>query len=201
MDNLIKSLVDAVKKYKLVIRWIGLGVIIAIFLQIITHLNIPTFNEFGVQEMYLNPIQKFLTNATSNPLVWLLNLFGINTTFEPIFSGNYGAFLNLQGFYMEIIYECTGIYAWIVYSAAVLAYPTTNYMKNVYGFLIGIPAIYLINLLRFIVLGFVAAYWPAAFDFLHAYLWQLIIIGFILLLFWGFISWIVKEKPQALAEK
>jgi len=194
MSNFVEKTIENVKQYKSVILWIIFSVLIAIVLQIITHMNIPTLNVMGVREVYLNPMQKGLTYAVSFPLIGIMKMFGVTASFESVFGGINGAFINLSGFRMEVIYECTGIYAWIVYSAAVLAYPTGNYLKNILGFLIGFPAIYIVNLFRFIILGLVGAYWPNAFDFIHAYLWQLIMIGFLILLFWIFVSKVVKES-------
>lgn len=196
MSNFFDKSMKTLKEYKSVILWVLFSVVIAVILQIVTHLNIPTYNVMGGREIYLNPIQKALTLSVSTPLILIMKLFGIAATFETVFAGINGAFINLSGFRMEVVYECTGIYAWIVYSAAVLAYPTGNYLKNIWGFLFGIPAIYLVNLIRFIVLGLFGAYWPNAFDFVHAYLWQLMMIGFLILLFWLFVTWIVKDNPK-----
>jgi archaeosortase B (VPXXXP-CTERM-specific) len=196
MSEIIEKTISTLRKYKSVLLWILFSILIAIALQILTHIRMPTYNIMGIKETFLNPIQKGLTYAVVYPLIGIMKFFGVLATFQhTTFAGITGAYIDLSGFRMEVIYECTGIYAWIVYSATVLAYPTGNYIKNMWGFLIGIPAIYLINLIRFVILGLVGAYWPAGFDFIHAYLWQLIMIGFLILLFWCFIVWFAKDLP------
>jgi archaeosortase B (VPXXXP-CTERM-specific) len=182
--------------YKDVILWIVFGILFAVVLQIATHFN------SGSADGYLNPIHKALTYATAYPLVGILKLFGLEVTLETTFMNTINSMfvvfgpVNTPTYRFEIIYECTGIYAWIVYSAAVLAYPTT--IKNrLLGFALGIPAIYIVNMVRFICLSIIGAFWPAAFEFAHAYLWQVIIIGFVIFMFWGYLTWIVKNNPLA----
>jgi archaeosortase B (VPXXXP-CTERM-specific) len=193
MKNIQAKVIDIFSNYKSLWIWILSGLGIAIFLQILTHLNIPTIGPDGTPDGFLNSLERFLAYATAVPLTAILNLFGINASIETAFRGSSGMFINLGDFKFRIIYECTGIYAWIAYSAATLAYPTS--IKNrLLGFAIGIPAIYIVNLIRFIFLGIIGAKWPSAFEFAHAYLWQIIIIGFVVFLFWGFVSWIAKNS-------
>lgn len=193
MKNIQAKVIDIFSNYKSLWIWILSGLGIAIVLQILTHLNLPTLGANGAPDGYMNPLEKMLAYVTAVPLAAILKLFGINATLETAFRGDVGMFINLGEFKFRIIYECTGIYAWIAYSAATLAYPTT-FKNRLLGFAIGIPAIYIVNLIRFIFLGIIGAKWPAAFDFAHAYLWQIIIIGFVVLLFWGFVSWIAKNS-------
>ena len=180
--------------YKDVFLWVIFGLLFAVLLQIGTHFSAPT------SDGYINPIHKALTFGTAYPLVWILNLFGvvsrIETTYLNTVNGMFIVFGRPEAvtYRFEIIYECTGVYAWIVYSAAVLAFPTA--VKNRFlGFALGIPALYIVNLFRFICLGIIGAFWPSAFEFAHAYLWQVIIIGFVILMFWGYLAWIVKNNP------
>jgi archaeosortase B (VPXXXP-CTERM-specific) len=194
------SVVEVFKNNKDIILWIVFGVMFAIILQIVTHFN------SGTNDGFLNPIQKALTYATAYPLVGFLKVIGVKAAIETTFLNTINSMFIVFGppnaitYRFEIIYECTGIYAWIVYSAAVLAFPTS--IKNrLIGFGLGIPAIYVINLIRFICLGLIGAFWPAAFEFAHAYLWQIIIIGFVILMFWGYLSWIVKGTSPLTSKK
>jgi len=196
MRKIAEKVFDVFVNYKALWFWILWGAVIALLLQIVTHLNVPTIGVSGRPDGFLNPIEKSLAYATAYPLVGILNIFGIGakvmTTFGD-FSQTPGMFVNLGKFTFRIIYECTGIYAFIAFSAAVLSYPTS--IKNrLLGFGLGIPALYLANLIRFIFLGIIGEFWPSAFEFAHAYLWQVIIIGFVVLLFWGYVSWIAKES-------
>jgi archaeosortase B (VPXXXP-CTERM-specific) len=193
MKNIQAKVIDIFSNYKSLWIWILSGLGIAIVLQILTHLNLPTVGPNGAPDGFLNSLEKMLSYATAVPLTAILKIFGINATIETAFRNDVGMFINLGDFKFRIIYECTGIYAWIAYSAATLAYPT-SFKNRLLGFAVGIPAIYIVNLIRFIFLGIIGAKWPSAFEFAHAYLWQIIIIGFVVLLFWGFVSWIAKNS-------
>lgn len=200
MNKNTGKIAEVFNNYKDIILWVVFGLLFAVVLQIATHFN------SGMEGGFLNPIHKGLTYATAYPLVGLLKLFGMQVSVETTYLNTINSMFVVFGppnavtYRFEIIYECTGIYAWIVYSAAVLAYPTS--IKNrLVGFGIGIPAIYLINMLRFICLSIIGAFWPSAFEFAHAYLWQVIIIGFVIFLFWGYLTWIVKNNPLRQTKK
>lgn len=79
--------------------------------------------------------------------------------------------IDFAGFSVKIIDECTGIYEMLIYSAAVLAFPT-SWKKRGVGLLLGNPLIYLFNVLRIAMLIVVGRYWSDAFDFMHLYFWQ-----------------------------
>ena len=91
-------------------------------------------------------------------------------------------------FVVKIIDECTGIYEMLIYSAAVLSFPTTR-GKRVVGLLLGCPLIYLFNVARIAGLIVVGRYWFEAFEFMHLYFWQATMIVMITSVW---LLWIVK---------
>jgi archaeosortase B (VPXXXP-CTERM-specific) len=102
-----------------------------------------------------------------------------------------GAVVTINGFALEIIDECTAVFSSIVYCACILAYPTTLRNKGL-GVLIGIPALYAINVLRLVVITFVGLSAPHLFDFVHVYLWQASFIIFVVILFLLWLKLVVK---------
>jgi archaeosortase B (VPXXXP-CTERM-specific) len=76
-----------------------------------------------------------------------------------------------QGFAVKIIEECTGIYEVLIFTAAVMAFPT-SWSKRAIGLGMGIPLLYLFNVVRIAVLILVGKYAPGWFDFMHLYFWQ-----------------------------
>lgn len=80
-----------------------------------------------------------------------------------------------KGFAVHIIEECTGVYEVLIFSAAVLAFPTV-WSKKLVGFGLGIPILYLFNVLRIAVLIVVGKHAPQYFDFMHLYFWQATLI-------------------------
>ncbi len=80
-----------------------------------------------------------------------------------------------KGFAVHIIEECTGIYEILIFTAAVMAFPTSWLNKGV-GLGLGVPLLYLFNVLRIAVLMLVGKYFPEYFDFMHLYFWQATLI-------------------------
>ena len=100
----------------------------------------------------------------------------------------------------QIIYQCSGLFLMAIYTAAVLAYPARLREKGL-GLLIGLPALFLANLVRLALLGIIGRFWPQYFDLSHEYLWQGIFIVFVLLLWTLWRDHIVKTKaPLAMVE-
>jgi archaeosortase B (VPXXXP-CTERM-specific) len=79
--------------------------------------------------------------------------------------------VHLGSFGVRIIGECTGLFEMAIYTACVLAFPT-SWRKRAYGLLFGIPAIYAFNVLRILCLLLVGRYANASFEFFHLYFWQ-----------------------------
>ena len=80
-----------------------------------------------------------------------------------------------KGFAVNIIEECTGVYEVLIFAAAVMAFPTT-WSKKWVGLGLGIPLLYLFNVIRIAVLMLVGRYLPQYFDFMHLYFWQATLI-------------------------
>ena len=118
-----------------------------------------------------------------------------------VFFGNVvvsGRYLSFQGFSVEIIEECTGIFEMLIFLAALISYPASWRSKSI-GFAIGIPALYALNVVRIVFLSFVGAHYHKLFDFMHLYFWQATLI---LMITTVWILWIVlvvgreKKTPE-----
>jgi archaeosortase B (VPXXXP-CTERM-specific) len=103
----------------------------------------------------------------------------------------HGATVSINGFGLEIIDECTAVYSSIVYSACILAYPTTRKNKGL-GIAFGVPALYGINMLRLSILALVGISHPNMFEFVHVYLWQASFIIFVVVIFLLWLRLVVK---------
>ena len=111
---------------------------------------------------------RWLIDATAYVEYLLLRPF----TSEVSYAGHLVVF---QGFSVKIIVECTGIFEIMIFSAAVLAFPT-SIRKKAIGLFLGAPLLYLFNVVRIIVLILVGRYWFSIFDFMHIYFWQATLI-------------------------
>ena len=121
----------------------------------------------------------------------LVSLFGLRTrllTKSPT--------VFLDGFAVTIIEECTGLYEALLLGAALLDYPT-SWRNTLLGFVVGLPLIYLLNLLRIVMLLGIGRFHPSAFDFLHIYFWQVTMILTVVFVLYVWVRWIVRaEVPR-----
>lgn len=122
----------------------------------------------------------FLNYLTAETLSLLLNILGIESTYQ-------GQIVFVSDFSFKIIDECTGLYEILVYSACVLAYPTSVNKKAI-GIAIGTPFLMVINMSRMLFLTFVGIWYTNLFSFFHYVVWQITLIIFvaIVLLLWIF---------------
>jgi exosortase H (IPTLxxWG-CTERM-specific) len=86
----------------------------------------------------------------------------------------------------RIIAQCTGIFTMAIFLSAVLAYPCRLKEKAI-GIAMGMPIIFLINLIRVVSLFYIGLYFPDVFDMAHHVFWQCLMIfsAVVLWLFWA----------------
>lgn len=106
-------------------------------------------------------------------------------------------YISFRGFSVEIIEECTGIFEMLIFLAALISYPA-SWKSKLAGILCGLPALYLFNVIRIIVLTVVGVYNRRLFDFMHLYFWQATLI---LMITTVWVLWILlavsREKKSA----
>ena len=76
---------------------------------------------------------------------------------------------------MRIVSECTAITPTMVFVAAVLAFPSSVSVK-LKGLLLGIVALYLINLVRVVSLYYIGTHAPDQMEFAHIVVWQAVMV-------------------------
>jgi exosortase H (IPTLxxWG-CTERM-specific) len=84
-------------------------------------------------------------------------------------------YISYRGFSVEIIEECTGIFEMLIFLAALISYPA-SWRSKLVGFCLGLPALYLFNVIRIIFLTIVGVYHRELFEFMHLYFWQATLI-------------------------
>jgi len=107
-----------------------------------------------------------------------------------------GNVIYLGGFAVRIIEECTGIFEVIIFTAAVLAFPTT-WSKKAIGLGMGIPLLYFFNVVRILVLLVVGRHLPSIFEFMHVYFWQATLILMITCVWLLWIFKVVSHDKEA----
>ena len=130
--------------------------------------------------IYVPPIERFVVmpfmSVTASAVGWILGVLG-----EPVTS-NALTLSSPQGS-ITIAHGCDVTFEWIVYVAAVAAFPA-SWRSRGWGLFVGLSSIFTLNLARVVSLYYVLTRRPAAFEFVHAYLWQAL---FMILVFvvWG----------------
>ena len=127
----------------------------------------------------------FLNNLTAGALSVMLSICGINSIHD-------GTAVVASGFSVNIIDECTGIYEILVYTACVLAYPTST-NKKLAGIAMGTPLLLTINMVRLLFLVFIGIWHVDLFDFFHYIIWQITLIVFVALVLLLWIFKVVKK--------
>ena len=95
-----------------------------------------------------------------------------------------GTTIMSPSFSVNVIAACSGIFAYVIFVAAVLAYPC-KLKEKITGIGLGIPAIFAVNLIRMVSLFYIGTYLPQFFEVLHLLFWQALMIA-VVVLFWLF---------------
>lgn len=91
-------------------------------------------------------------------------------------------------FSISIVAACTGLFLAVVFSSAVVAYPT-GWRAKLFGLGAGIAAIYVMNIVRLVVLFYVGVFFPQRVEQMHLLVLQsLSIVGVLLL----WLIWVEK---------
>jgi len=126
----------------------------------------------------------FIKEWTAEITAITAHFFGLDVTVQ-------NTLLILENTTFEIIQECTGLFAIMIYVACVLAYPT-KIVKKGEGILLGIPLIFLLNILRMVFLVYIGDNHYDLFEYVHSYLWQGTFIIVVILLWFIWIEKIAK---------
>lgn len=107
-----------------------------------------------------------------------------------------GRFVTFDGFAVEVIEECTGLLEMLIFTAALLAYPA-RWKSKLIGFVTGIPALYIFNIIRIVFLAIVGAHFNSMYDFMHIYFWQATLILMITMVWVLWILLVVNRDKKS----
>jgi exosortase/archaeosortase family protein len=112
----------------------------------------------------LPALERWAIQGTVASLLALVRALGVAA------SGT-AAFVEVGGVDLQIVPDCTPLMPTAGLWAAVIAFPAPLRWKLA-GVAGGAAAVWVFNLVRILALVAVLKWWPAAFDFVHVYLWQ-----------------------------
>lgn len=116
---------------------------------------------------------------------YVLGLFRIET-------GRNYYLIDACGHEFEIILECSGIYTALLYVSCVLSFPADLKRKTA-GIALGLPAIFVINIIRLTTLMVIDIRLPLFSDFAHCYVWDVSFIILVVILFQIWVDGIVEK--------
>lgn len=109
-----------------------------------------------------------VAKTTASLTALILTALGEAVRVDGVFI--YSPLLNLR-----IVSECTAITPTMVFAAAVLVFPSSPYVK-LKGILLGIVALYLVNLVRVVSLYYIGTRAPDLMEFAHIVVWQALMV-------------------------
>jgi exosortase H (IPTLxxWG-CTERM-specific) len=104
-----------------------------------------------------------------------------------------GAVVSVAGFAVEIKGNCNAVFEFVLFSAAVWAYPAPVRAKLL-GTILGAIVLYAVNMLRVVSLLVVGIAAPRAFEVSHLYVWQAL---FLILVGTCWLVWLGRARPIA----
>jgi len=133
-------------------------------------------------------LDEHVLRPTAAVFGWLLSLLGQQHEVD-------GAFIRGGAQNFEIVGECTAVLPTVLLVSAIACYPAP-WRSRVVGVLIGVPAVLLVNQLRLLTLWFVHGHAVDAFELVHVYLWQPLMVVLVLVLF---VLWLERLAPRRAA--
>ena len=103
-----------------------------------------------------------------------------------------GTEIRTGAFGVNIENGCNGIETALLYTAAVLAFPSTWKWRGI-GLVAGFLAIQLVNFVRVVTLFWIGGHRPALFSSAHTVLWQGAVVLFGVVLF---LLWATRQRPR-----
>jgi len=140
----------------------------------------PVQNIFDINGRYTD----FIIYVT----VKLLGLAGIPCT-------THGTIINLPSISVDVVFGCNGLEAVLIYSIAVLAFPS-KWKHKIVGIVFGFIMIQFINIIRILVVIYVADNFYRIFEIVHVYLAQGLMIAVSLGVFLLYLRFIIYGQPK-----
>jgi archaeosortase B (VPXXXP-CTERM-specific) len=115
-----------------------------------------------------SPRFNFFLDFTASVTGFFLNLTGQGVEVE-------GAVVASSRFAFQIVDLCTAIMPMMIFTAAILAFPS-RIKEKALGLVLGLLAIFVVNEIRLVSLFFIGVYAPSIFETAHLLVWQSLMI-------------------------
>jgi exosortase H (IPTLxxWG-CTERM-specific) len=142
------------------------------------------------------PIQNFIdlngvyTTGVVIATTKILGIAGIACTHQ-------GSIINLPSISLDIRFGCNGLEAVMIYSVAVIAFPS-SWKKKLFGVVAGFVVIQVVNILRIAALAYSGIHFRRLFEYIHIYVAQGMMIAVSLGVFFLYLHY-ARNDTQATA--
>ena len=138
------------------------------------------------------------------PISWtaasLIDLFGATVAaYDPIDQHEFTV-IEIGRFVFHVEHQCSGISAFFIYLAALVAYPA-DWEHKLRGALIGLPAFFAYGTIRLVILGAIALTLPDLLQFFHLYFMVILNLGFVMMLWTDWIRRVSEPADASSVEK
>jgi len=120
--------------------------------------HVPIIHNY-LQDLFV----EFVVNSTM--FIGKLLLFPVES--------NGGPMISVAGFQMRVIFECTA-YNFYLFAFSLAVFGKWTLKDKLINLLIFIASIFMLNVFRFIVMGYIGKYFPQAFHQIHDYVWTVV---------------------------
>lgn len=103
--------------------------------------------------------------------------------------------ITVSGYTMTVVMECTAynFYIFIIYLSL---FSPVAWKQRLVTLLIFLGAVFVVNNMRFITMGYIGIYYESLFHYVHDYLWN-ILFGFMVFLIW---AWRYKSEDVSIKD-
>jgi archaeosortase B (VPXXXP-CTERM-specific) len=151
----------------------------------VVSLNIASL--YAAEKGYLYVLELVTAQTTTG----LVHLFGVEAVRNKMIHLTHDSWI--------VNTECTAITIMIIFASFVTVYQTSLKAKGI-GLLLGLPVIFIANIMRLLIMAFIDKFSPAYSNYFHDYLWQ---VAFIIMVIALWLVWIEKvvrrERKVAVA--
>lgn len=145
--------------------------------------------------MGLRPIQDLVdinglyTNGVVVAASKLLGMINIQCTYQ-------GSIIKLPSIALDIKFGCNGLEAVMIYSVAVIAFPS-SWEKRIVGILSGFIVIQTVNILRIAALAYSGVHLKYLFEYIHIYIAQGMMIAVSLGMFFVYLYYAENRRASS----
>ncbi len=153
-------------------------------------------------------VKESLIFFTMKGVVFLSNLIGLSARIVPESElWMFGNFVSINGFIFNVLFGCVALNYLVIFIAGIITYPSPL-RERLYGLLICVPLVILINFIRIIFIGWFGSKYPAHVEFVHQVFWEWTFFFAVVAVWWMWITYGalilkglpgVKLKPTALS--